>query len=301
MQAADITESNGMDKNPISETSRDVGKIAVSAWAKSIAEINSSISKQVAAMLPKLDASAILPNYSGIMSDFHEQVQRTLQGLTAQWAKPFIDIRRRIKGIFPENWKEVKNLSFSKIKIILLEEGIPLAWVPRGSIVQSLLNAENAAARRKIVGRNWQIIAVDCDALLEKVQHSQLKPDVNLTKQSISALREGHAAASQALSANLLDSVMRRHIDESLRKKITNSNNKLDMDDFILRESVVLAPIWQGFASYWPNKGDPIPYRFTRHASAHGVSRRQYSKINAVVALMLVSSLLKLLDDEFSR
>lgn len=46
-----------------------------------------------------------------------------------------------------------------------------------------------------------------------------------------------------------------------------------------------------------PAGGDEIPDRFNRHACAHAVSVRQYTKSNAAQAVMLVSSLLRLLDE----
>jgi hypothetical protein len=40
---------------------------------------------------------------------------------------------------------------------------------------------------------------------------------------------------------------------------------------------------------------------FGRHPSVHGVSRAQYSRINAVISLMLVTSVLKFFNVELSR
>ena len=55
-----------------------------------------------------------------------------------------------------------------------------------------------------------------------------------------------------------------------------------------ITESIVIAGLWGAFGAYWPDNGDEIPTIFSRHTSAHGVSRRQYSKVNAVIALMHV-------------
>ncbi len=51
---------------------------------------------------------------------------------------------------------------------------------------------------------------------------------------------------------------------------------------------------------FWPNQGEKIPRLYSRHGSAHGVSGRQYSRINAVLALMHVVSLLRLMDVDLS-
>lgn len=54
----------------------------------------------------------------------------------------------------------------------------------------------------------------------------------------------------------------------------------------------MLGGIWGAHGEFWPDKGDKIPRSYSRHGSVHGVSRRQYSRINAVLALMHVVSLL---------
>jgi hypothetical protein len=43
-------------------------------------------------------------------------------------------------------------------------------------------------------------------------------------------------------------------------------------------------------------RGESIQREFTRHGSAHAVSRMQYSRINAVIALMHVTAYIMLLD-----
>ncbi|MEU9859029.1 hypothetical protein [Streptomyces sp. NPDC047974] len=57
-------------------------------------------------------------------------------------------------------------------------------------------------------------------------------------------------------------------------------------------------PVWYAHATYYPAKGDAIPRTFGRHSSTHGVSKTQYSRINTVYALMLVTSVIKLFDTE---
>ena len=109
-------------------------------------------------------------------------------------------------------------------------------------------------------------------------------------------LRAGHVSAAQALAANLLDSILRRNFDKQSFKSVTTNKkggDRFDLDDYRGKAAFTLAPIWRAYAEYWENQGDPIPRAFGRHPSAHAVSRTQYSRVNAMIGLMLVTSLLK--------
>jgi len=58
--------------------------------------------------------------------------------------------------------------------------------------------------------------------------------------------------------------------------------------------------LWQAYQKYKTEDGDPIPTTFSRHASVHGVSAKQFSRRNAVQAVLFLSSLLVFLDEEAS-
>jgi hypothetical protein len=122
----------------------------------------------------------------------------------------------------------------------------------------------------------------------------------------VRALRDGHVNAAQALAANLLDSLMRKHFDNASRVKLTKNDFKkkgvkFNLEDYKIRVAFTFAPVWYAHAKYRVEDGDPIPRTFGRHSSAHGVSRAQYSRINAIYGLMLVTSALKFFDIELAR
>jgi len=56
----------------------------------------------------------------------------------------------------------------------------------------------------------------------------------------------------------------------------------------------------QAYQKYKTEDGDAIPTTFSRHATVHGVSQRQFPRRNAVQAVLFVSSLLVFLDEEAS-
>ncbi len=52
-----------------------------------------------------------------------------------------------------------------------------------------------------------------------------------------------------------------------------------------------LSPLVLAYKPFWADKGDPVPLRFNRHATVHKSSTIQFTRENALVALMLVTSL----------
>jgi hypothetical protein len=147
-------------------------------------------------------------------------------------------------------------------------------------------------------------LAARGEASLAEVSSGDLQPHCVFASDAVRALRDGHQAAAQALAANLLDSIIRQNVDLTLNKTVTATGKKrarIDLDDYQIKTSFTMAPIWRAYEEYWESKGDPIPRAFGRHPSAHAVSRTQYSRINAVIAIMLVTSLLRLLDDGIGR
>jgi hypothetical protein len=221
-----------------------------------------------------------------------------------QWGPLFETLRALTERFLPPNWKDVKHPDFKTIEAILLDEGIPLAWIPNPDVLQALFNAPDAAARRRIIGRRWHRVVSDCEVALSEVSQPTLQRHQPFARDVVQALRAGHVSAAQALAANLLDSILRRNFDKKSFKSVTTNKkdgDRFDLDDYRAKATFTLAPIWRAYAEYWENQGDPVPRVFGRHPSAHAVSRTQYSRVNAVIGLMLVTSLLKLLDSELAR
>ena len=98
------------------------------------------------------------------------------------------------------------------------------------------------------------------------------------------------------LTVTLDTLIYRFYPDKNTRRSITNRTKDQDVpsviDEMGLYRSMVWLPIWNAHAQFWKHKGDQIPYDYSRHASVHGVSPRQFSKRNCVQVLMLVTSLL---------
>ena len=204
----------------------------------------------------------------------------------------------------PPNWEDVPDLDFGTAMDIILDEGIPLVWVPRPAIVAALLSAADADARDGILLSSREEIAVDCLTVLGDVAAPELKPLTELAAEAVSALRGGHASSAQALAGNIFDTLLRdaacrgvMFADvplgyfkyDKVRKQITPVSDRTAIRRF--RPDCVLSAALAALENYDPS--DPPPARFVRHATAHRACQSQYTPVNAIVAVMLVASMLR--------
>lgn len=162
-----------------------------------------------------------------------------------------------------------------------------------------------------MVYRRRHTILDDCAAAATAVSRSELVDHAGFLQEAIACVRSGHWWPAQALAANLLDSMLHAHLDAALKKVVTDQMKGAGkqkqprvsddlLDELSLDHALVAIPIWRSYVRYFPSEGDPVPQAFARHASAHGVSRRQYSKRNTIIAIMLAASMLLWLDANLS-
>lgn len=150
-----------------------------------------------------------------------------------------------------------------------------------------------------MIGSSWRSIVNSCVTELEEIDSGELITYREFAQESAQALLGGFPGSSQALSANVLDTLIRRYVDHVFRNSITGRNKTtLDAGLYSLREYFVWAGLSGAHIFYDSRSGDPVPRGFTRHGTAHGVSSRQYNRINAVIALMHVVALLRLLNSQ---
>lgn len=206
----------------------------------------------------------------------------------------FENFSRFIDGMLPPNWRGVRKMD--QLETILLDEGLALAWIPPADILTALLDASSKQERRRILGRRWKRVVAACRISIESANSTDFAPYRQFGLSVIKMLEEGHPEGAQALAANLLDTMLRDTLDGPSRREVTDQRNRLSIEDLPMRAAMVFGGIWGSHTEFWQSRGDVIPREFTRHGSAHAVSRRQYSRINAVIALMHVTAYIMLLD-----
>ena len=212
-------------------------------------------------------------------------------------------LAEQLREAMPANWAGVDEDWDAAIEI-MNDEGIPLIWVPRGNIVGALMSASGTAERHAIlIGARDDVVA-DCLAMLAEVTALELVPLAGLAADSGRALRDGHCAASQALSANVFDTWLRDMVRRgklfkppgdrepfygAIKRQIIGVSGKTSLRE--LKAAGSLSPVLMALVSFKP--GGPVPVQLNRHATAHAAGPEQYSDVNAVIALMLTTSVLR--------
>lgn len=199
--------------------------------------------------------------------------------------------------ILPPNLHDaVGDVSVKDVRAFVGEEAIPLYLIPRCRTAIRLLRAKDSAARRKVLNSCFTSIVDDCERLLLDSKVKNIEEQVDLALQGIRAVRDGHTVPAQALFAVLFDTLVARlypnkdHFKQ-LKKREEDAKIPEELASLPYREMWVWHPVWNAHVVFYANRGDKVPYKFSRHASVHAAKRRQYSKRNCIQALMLVTSL----------
>ena len=209
-----------------------------------------------------------------------------------------------LTDLLPPNWKDVPDLDIETVIGIVLDEGIPLVWVPRPAIVTELISAADADTRDGILSSSRDDIALDCLAVIDEITDAKLKPLAGLAAEAVTALQAGHSSSAQALAGNVFDTLLRDATRRGvifagppggyfryakIRNQITPVSDETALRQF--RPICVLSAALAALQDYDPS--DPPPARFVRHATAHSARPEQYTPVNAIVAVMLMASTLR--------
>lgn len=199
---------------------------------------------------------------------------------------------------------------------IAKDDGIPLAWVPRSKIIVDLSNQPNLEARRKVLQDHREDILDDCETALAECDDPWLGDHRPLASAAIEAYKDGHHEASMALAVSIgeplaiwastprvrgFDSKADMVAWEKNRKKMSKyrwaetelATVGVDLSRYHFKHQVLIAPIPRFFTPWRPEDGTPAPRSLSRHVVAHQPSVSHFSDENALLGLMLVTSLLR--------
>ena len=252
--------------------------------------------------------STDFPVMNSVMSESMTAAIRNLRQVTEQISKQFAEQISAIseiirnssfdRALLPPNIRDyAEEVRSYQMLDFLAHEGIPLFLVPRGRIAIRLLNARDRSSRRQVLSNCYNQIIDDCAAVLEEIGNQTDGKEIDFALDALHAMKAGYHRSAQAMLTVTLDTLIYRfYPDKNIRRSITNRTKDQDVPSVIdkmdVHRSMVWLPIWNAHAQFWKDKGDQIPYDYSRHASVHGVSTKQFSKRNCVQVLMLVTSLL---------
>jgi hypothetical protein len=209
----------------------------------------------------------------------------------------------RLEKHLPENWRGMTDNAdkFEKaVTLIGIKEGLPLGWVPGKTTLDMIIGAESAEDRLGILKQRRMLLVDECIAEVKSITRKDLQEYKKFALSSFKAYKKGCWKESQAASTNVIDTILRRRISEfskSVNKKGAGARRyELDIrGGAAILATLVMSGVYGAYDEFGNN--DPIPSKYSRHASAHAVSDRQYSKVNSAIAAMHLTSLLKLLSE----
>ena len=110
----------------------------------------------------------------------------------------------------------------------------------------------------------------------------------------VTVLAEGSFAVGQALLADVLSSLLAEQFDFSYRDYMHywNGSKKLDSQKLIKEQDMRTILAYLPVCSAWQHfnrNSSLVPIEFSRHATAHPLTRRQFSKTNAAQGLLCVT------------
>jgi hypothetical protein len=183
-------------------------------------------------------------------------------------------------------------------RTVVQNDGIPLVWVPRSEIILAMISATGRADRIDLLIARGEQVADDCRKVLADVQHPLIVDQAWLAKRAIEALVAGHFESAQALAVVVTETAVANVLGgnyDKVRKRVLFDPGKTKVSELRLR--LALAPIGQFYTSWHRDSGSPQPESLSRHVSVHQADPTHYTKGNAIVAAMLVASVLRALQE----
>lgn len=195
----------------------------------------------------------------------------------------------------PSNWRHVETEPDDledEVRAIL-EEGIPLAWVPSARVIELLLAAPDSSSRRRVISNNHKGILTSCERLVSRLSQKRALLYGDMVRKAINALRDGHVEAAQSLATNVLDTLLTQHSKDALNAPlgvVTNVTSYKKFRKQSWRLTLAVHPVTTVMSGRYTVGDRPDGYR--RNATAHAITRHQYNRINATLAIMNATSVL---------
>lgn len=275
---------------------------AETTWAKDLSVINSDVLKAVR-VTPQMDSifSQIAKNtdfgvsFAGFADQIARQHRETFKSIAAAGKK-------LSAAFYPVNLRDIEDLDFKTIEEVVLEDGIALYVVPRTTIAEVLMRAEGTEARLAIIDDEQELILEDCRAVLEECETEYVSEWVSAGIHALDAFESGYITAAQALVGALVDAAVKDYLKGQYKRYTPNKDTTTNAayKELDVRSLIALGPIWQAYQKFHVGK-DGIPVTFSRHATAHTVSKVQYTRRNTVQGLMLACSLTYFINDRELR
>ncbi|ONF72342.1 hypothetical protein [Amycolatopsis keratiniphila] len=194
----------------------------------------------------------------------------------------------------PANWTELHEThDVLDLLDVVGEHGIPVTWVPRASILAELIDAE-PAERDNVLNSRRNDILDDCDRVLYGLKKGFSDEQVCLLQQAIHVLRLGQFGPAQALATLIFDTTLRATVlPPTKHGYYAKVKDKINDMSFLTALAVTYWPVLAALDQFNGQTDEPTPSRFNRHATVHQADLIQFTEVNALIVVMLATSMLR--------
>lgn len=257
---------------------------------------------ELSGLIPKIDYASLFPKIelAGPILNFSTFVPRLalpdIAPVFASIAPALSSMLERLRETRPPNWSD--DIDLEQVLAVIQEDGLPLVWLPRAEIVAEVLDVPSRAARVEVLLRHADELIVDCRAVLAAVGHETLAGQLPLAVRAVDALEAGHHEAAQALAVVVTETAVARAISgkyEDVKKQVLFDPDLVPYTEMRLRAA--LAPIGPFYTSWYASSGTPAPEALSRHVTVHQADHTHYTEGNAMVAVLLATSVLRALQE----
>jgi hypothetical protein len=202
----------------------------------------------------------------------------------------------------PPNWE---GLTFEEVMNVVARvenTGYCLVWVPRAEILGEVMAGDQTETETILLSRRDDVLD-DALGVLNDVTDLDLALERDAAADAISALREGHPKAAQALASSVFTSAAHIFFEtgtKKIRKRMAEMHpDSAGMEELRLR-TIFLAGA-RALDEFRPDKARPVRRQFNRHNTAHRITAEQWTEANALCAIMLSTALVRELEFWFAR
>lgn len=198
----------------------------------------------------------------------------------------------------PSNWPVYYEAHLPGLIDLVGQDGIPVAFVPRWEIIKELSAANTFDERSAILLIRRMDIVDDCFDALSRVDTPRLQEFMATARSALGAGRMGWwdlmTTTAVTVAHNVVEAVRWPDNRPSLVKhhRLTPATALTD-----LIQRATTAPLVSFYTDWNEKSGEPYPTRLSRHALTHKFRQGQVSERNAIVSIMLMTSLLTGVDD----
>ncbi|SRR6266516_2361370 len=210
----------------------------------------------------------------------------------------------------PENWWGT-GLDPKLLFTIAKDEGIPVAWVPPSAVLLKLAAAPDRTSRIDVLLARKQEIVNQCKEIILNIYDPWIANERALIEKAIAAYEDGHLEAATALAVSVGDSlatwasiprtkVFKSEAEQKAWKKILEKDRNYKLaaselssaEDDLSLDKILMAPIPSFFTEWHPDGKQNPPDALSRHVVAHNPTLEHFSQQNALLSLMLDTSIL---------